>query len=247
VKPDERVHHAPDPEGREALEEEAAAGSLAPSVELEEAMREAAASLEARQAGKQGAREGAPAGGAAAEALRQELAQAREEGARLAAERDQAGDRLLRLQADFDNFRKRVLRERHEALQYGHENLVKDLLGPVDNLERAIDHARRSEGADFGSLLQGLELVQRDLLGVLARHGVEVVEADGKLFDPALHEAMAQEIDDGIPPNTVLTVFQKGYKLRDRLLRPAAVVVSKQSDGGAGTAGEKAPEEGADT
>lgn len=243
MKPDERAYDAPDAEGREALEEEAAAGALAPSAELEDAMREAAASLEARHASRQAGREGAAGGGS--EALREELARAQEEAARLTAERDQVGDRLLRLQADFDNFRKRVLRERHEALQYGHENLVKDLLGPVDNLERAIDHAGRSEGADFGSLLQGLELVQRDLLGVLARHGVEVVEADGKLFDPAVHEAMAQEIDDGVPPNTVLTVFQRGYKLRDRLLRPAAVVVSKRSDGGAGTADEKAPEEGA--
>jgi molecular chaperone GrpE len=224
-----------DLEGREALEEEAATGSLAPSAELEEALRAAEASVEAREAARHGGREGSGGGSSAeAEALRGELT-------RVQQERDQAGERLLRLQADFDNFRKRTLRERHDALQYGHENLVKDLLGPVDNLERAIDHARRSEGADFGSLLQGLELVQRDLLGVLAKHGVEVVEADGRPFDPAVHEAMAQEIDDSLPANSVLTVFQKGYKLRDRLLRPAAVVVSKRSDGGAGTDDEKAP------
>jgi molecular chaperone GrpE len=242
VKPDER-RSAADLEGREALEEEAATGSLAPSAELEEALREAAASVEAREAGRHAGREGSAA--AAEVLLRAELSRVQQEAAGLLAERDQAGERLLRLQADFDNFRKRTLRERHEALQYGHENLVKDLLGPVDNLERAIDHARRSEGADFGSLLQGLELVQRDLLGVLAKHGVEVVEADGKPFDPAVHEAMAQEIDDSLPATTVLTVFQKGYKLRDRLLRPAAVVVSKRSEGGAGTTEEKAPEEGA--
>jgi molecular chaperone GrpE len=242
VKPQGR-----DSEGREALEEEADGGSFAPSAELEEALRAAAASVEAREAQRQAGREG-PGGGSSAEleALRQDLARVQQEAQGLRGERDQGADRLLRLQADFDNFRKRTLRERHEALQYGHENLVKDLLGPVDNLERAIDHARRSEGGDFGSLLQGLELVQRDLLGVLAKHGVEVLQADGEVFDPAVHEAMAQEIDDSVPANTVLTVFQKGYKLRDRLLRPAAVVVSKRSEGGAGASEEKTPAEGED-
>jgi molecular chaperone GrpE len=139
---------------------------------------------------------------------------------------------MIRLQADFDNFRRRALKEREEAHQYGHENLVKDLLATVDNLDRAIEHAQRSDGKDFESMLQGVELVRRELLGALANHGVSEIEAVKAAFDPNVHEAMAQKEDDSVPTNTVIEVFQKGYRLRDRLLRPARVVVSKPVEGG---------------
>ena len=97
----------------------------------------------------------------------------------------------------------------------------------VDNLERAIDHARKGAGGDLENLLQGVELVQKGLLGLMARHGVTEVDAIGKPFDPAHHEAMAQTPDASVAPNTVLEVLQKGYKLRDRLLRPARVIVAR--------------------
>ena len=139
-------------------------------------------------------------------------------------------DQIVRLQADFDNFRRRALKEREEAHQYGHENLVKDLLATVDNLDRAIEHARKSDGGDFEGMLQGLELVQRELLAALANHGMSEIEAEDMAFDPNVHEAMAQREDDSVPVNTVIEVFQKGYRLRDRLLRPARVVVSKQAE-----------------
>jgi molecular chaperone GrpE len=203
------------PEGWESFAEEASEGSLSPSPELEEALREAAEAVEARETGR-------AAGGSGAEALREELEQLR--------------DRHVRLQADFENHRRRALKERQEAFQYGHENLVKDLLGTVDNLDRAIEHASHSGGGDFESMLQGVELVRRELLAALAKHGVEEIEAQGKPFDPTVHEAMAQQEDDSVPPNTVVQVFQKGYQLRDRLLRPARVVVSKRS-GGEGATG----------
>lgn len=206
-------------QGWEALEEEASEGSLAPSEELEAALREASEAVEAREGGR-GSRGADPQGGASAEEL-----------ARAQAELDQLRDRFVRLQADFENHRRRTLKEREESARYGHENLVKDLLATVDNLDRAIDHGRQSEVGDFQSMLQGVELVQRELLGALTKHGVETIDPEGEPFDPNLHEAMAQEEDDSVAPGTVVRVLQKGYKLRDRLLRPARVMVSKRSAG----------------
>jgi len=206
-------------EGEEPIEDAAEASGppgseeegprIAPSDELEAALAEAVASVESR--------EDAP-GGAAGEGASDEVAALR--------------DQMLRLQADFENLRRRTLREKEEAWRYGHENLVKELLPTVDNLERAVDHARQSEGGDVEGLLQGVELVLRELQGVFARHGVEEVEAEGKTFDPSVHEAMAQVPDDSVPANTVVQVFQRGYQLRDHLLRPARVIVSKSSEDG---------------
>ena len=139
-------------------------------------------------------------------------------------------DRLQRLQAEFENFRRRGLRERQEAFQYGHQNLVKDLLSAVDNLERAVEHSENSAGGDLQNLLQGVELVLRELLGALGMHGVRVIEAANEPFDPAVHEAMSQFTDPSVPTNTVVQVLQKGYQLRDRLLRPARVIVSRMPD-----------------
>lgn len=208
-------------EGWESLAEEADGGSLAPSDELEQALREATEAVEARSAARNRGGEPTETGsveGSAGdlEAVRGELAETR--------------DRWIRLNADFENFRRRTLKEREEAHQFGHQALAKDLLPAVDNLERAIDAARKSGVGDLESLLQGLELVQRDLESVLAKHGVTEVEALGQTFDPSMHEALAQAPDDSVPANTVVKVFQRGYRLRDRLLRPAQVVVSKAGE-----------------
>jgi len=132
----------------------------------------------------------------------------------------------------------RALSERHDLYQYGHENLVKDLLLTVDNLDRAIGHARESGGGDLETFLQGIELVQREFLGILEKHSVSEVEAFGKSFDPALHEAMAQVPDGSVAPNTVTEVLQKGYQLRERLLRPARVMVAKAPEAGKEKTGE---------
>lgn len=206
----------PGSEGWESLAEEGTVGSLAPSAELEEALREAEAAVEAREVSR-----GAPRA-VGAEALEREVAALKEEKAKLE-------DRLVRLHADFDNHRKRTLREKQEAHTYGHEQVVKDLLAVVDNLERAIEHASASSGADFEGMLQGVDLVRRELLGVLAKHGVGPIEAEGEVFDPNLHEALAQVEDEKVPAGRVARVLQKGYRLRDRLLRPARVLVSKGS------------------
>jgi len=227
-------------EGREAFEEEASAGRLAPSPELEEALREASEAVSGHS-GKGG--EGPPTRGMrVGEGVKlpsEENLELREENQALRAELETlrgAEDRLLRLSADFDNFRRRNLREREESHRYGHENLVKDLLATVDNLERAVEHARRG-GGDFESMLQGVELVRRDLHGVLAKHGVTRIEAAGEPFDPTVHEAVAQQEDGSVPTNTVVQVFQPGYRLWDRLLRPARVVVSKAPGGGSESGG----------
>ena len=227
-------------EGREAFEEEASAGKLAPSAELEEALREAAEAVESHHH--------PPAGQPPVRGMKvgegrklpsEENAELREQvealQAELAALRS-AEDRLLRLTADFDNFRRRTLREKEEAHRYGNENLVKELLGTVDNLERAVEHARRG-GGDFESMLQGVELVQRELQGVLAKVGVVRIEASGEPFDPNVHEAVAQTEDGSVPANTVVQVYQPGYRLWDRMLRPARVVVSKAPAGSSGEGG----------
>jgi molecular chaperone GrpE len=236
VSPRDRHGPEEDPEGREAFEEEASAGRLAPTPELEEALREASEAVGSPRTGVPPTRgmrvgEGVKLPSEENRELREETERLRAELDELRQEAGAAQERLLRLSADFDNFRRRNLREREEAHRYGHENLVKDLLGTVDNLERAVEHARRG-GGDFESMLQGVELVQRELQGALAKHGVSRIEASGEPFDPSVHEAMAQQEDGSVPANTVVQVYQPGYRLWDRLLRPARVVVSKLPEGG---------------
>ncbi len=214
-------------EGWEALgEEEPSGGTLAPSAELEEALREAAEAVEARE----GARH--KRGGAVIAVTREEHERVLAELEAAKAELEEQKERSLRLQADFDNHRKRTLKERQDFHQYGAEGLVRDLLGTVDNLDRAIEHAKVNEDADLQSILQGVELVQRELLGALSTHSVTRIEAEGAVFDPNLHEAMAQAESDEVPPGSVLQVLQQGYQLRDRLLRPARVVVSRKPEAG---------------
>jgi molecular chaperone GrpE len=180
-------------------------------------MREAERAHDARAAERNARKSG---GSAAVEELEAALVAAQGEIAELK-------DRHLRLAADFENSRRRGIKDREEASLFGHQNVVKDLLASVDNLERAIDHAHQGgEGSQEG-LLEGVELVLREIQSVLARHGVVPIEAQGQPFDPALHEAMAQVPDGSVPANTVVQVFQPGYQLRGRLLRPARVVVSK--------------------
>lgn len=210
-------------EGWESFAEDAEGGALAPSAELEAALREATEAVEARHA----PREARP--DANETLLHAFRAKSEELGRELEAARAEAAanqERFIRVTADFDNLRRRQLRDRQETLQYGHENLVKDLLGTVDNLERALDHAKGSEARDLASLLQGVELAQRELLSVLVKHGVEVIEAEGATFDPNVHEAIAQVEEESVPAGSVARVYQKGYRLRDRLLRPARVVVA---------------------
>ena len=217
-------------EGWEALaSEEPSEGTLAPSAELEEALREAAEAVSSREPQRHPKASG---GGAVLAVPREEHERVLAELEEVKKELAETRERVLRLQADFDNHRKRTLKEREEAHRYGHERLVRDLLGSLDDLERAIQHTRSGEGSDLQSLLEGVELVQRGLLGALTAHAVKRIDALGQPFDPNVHEAMAQQESNEVPPGTVLQVFQDGYQLHDRLLRPARVVVSRKPEGG---------------
>jgi molecular chaperone GrpE len=144
-----------------------------------------------------------------------------DEVAALADERDAALDGWKRTAADFDNFRKRALREREEYVTFANERLVAELLPILDDLERALQAAAEHEES---RLEEGVELVHRELAALLARHGVKEIETSGK-FDPHVHEALLaqpSEADEG----SVLDVIQKGYTLGERVVRPARVVVA---------------------
>jgi molecular chaperone GrpE len=147
-----------------------------------------------------------------------------------AAELAELKDRYLRLGADFDNFRRRTLKERQDLLNYANENLVKELLGIVDNLERAVEHGRKEEQrAEGDNLLQGIELTYRSLQQLLTRHGVTEIQALDQGFDPQIHEAVRRVSKPGKSAGTVVEVYQKGYMLKDKLLRPAMVAVAEES------------------
>ncbi|AMV70785.1 nucleotide exchange factor GrpE [Desulfuromonas carbonis] len=135
-------------------------------------------------------------------------------------------DLYLRTRADLDNYRKRAQREKEDLGRFANENLLRELLPVVDNLERAVAHARES-GTGDGSLLEGVEMTLGQLRKVFERSGVTAVEAVGKPFDPSCHEAMGQLESDELPPGSVIQELQKGYLLNQRLLRPAMVMVSK--------------------
>ena len=132
-------------------------------------------------------------------------------------------ERLLRSAAEFDNFKKRALKEKEDTQKFGSERLLKDFLPVMDNLERALDHA---EQHDLKQVIEGVRLVQKLFESTLAKHGVTGFSAVGKPFDPSLHEALMQQESDQ-PPNTVVSEMARGYKLHERLVRPAAVVVAK--------------------
>jgi molecular chaperone GrpE len=148
----------------------------------------------------------------------------------LAAERDELKDRLLRVMAETENYKKRTEREKSEQLKRANEGLLKDLLPVLDNLERALEHAIEDAGPGE-AMAKGLELTYQELWKVLERHGVERVEALGQPFDPEVHEAMMQQEDPDHEPGTVIGEMQRGYLLAGRLLRPAMVVVSKPPAG----------------
>jgi molecular chaperone GrpE len=134
-----------------------------------------------------------------------------------------ADDRLLRLAADFDNYKKRAAREREEYVVLANERLLKELLPVLDDLERALNAAEDHEEAQ---LEEGVRLVHRSLASLLARNGVEEIATDGK-FDPHVHEALLAQPAEDREQGDVLDVIQKGYKLGDRVVRPARVIVAE--------------------
>lgn len=152
-------------------------------------------------------------------------APATESAADPAAEAEKYRDLALRTAADFDNFRKRAAREKEDAIRYANNSLLGDLLPLIDNFELGLDAAKSAPGAD--AILQGLGMVARQFRDFLSSAGVEEVPTEGAEFDPNLMEAVGHEHDAKVPEGHVLRQTRRGYKLRDRLLRPASVFVSK--------------------
>jgi molecular chaperone GrpE len=142
-----------------------------------------------------------------------------------AAEAEKYRDLALRTAADFDNFRKRAAREKEDSIRYANTSLLGDLLPLIDNFELGLESAKSAPGAD--AILHGLGMVARQFRDFLASAGVEEIKTDGAEFDANTMEAVSQEPDAKIPEGHVLRQTRRGYKLRDRLLRPASVVVSK--------------------
>lgn len=139
-------------------------------------------------------------------------------------------DQVLRLAAEFENFKKRIERERETLIKYAGESILRELLATVDNLDRALEQGDADSGdaqKKLDALLEGVELTQKGLLATLEKFEVVPIESAGKEFDPNEHEAMTMEASDTVPVNHVLQEFVKGYRFRDRLLRPAKVVVSQ--------------------
>jgi molecular chaperone GrpE len=136
-------------------------------------------------------------------------------------------DKLLRLQADFDNTRKRLEKEKQEFLNFANEGIILELLNILDDLERTIEQAEVGH-EDLSGFLKGVEMILAHLYEMLKEYGVKPIEAQGKLFDPHLHEALMQVENKDLPEHTVVEELQKGYLLNDRVIRTAKVKVSKK-------------------
>ena len=138
-------------------------------------------------------------------------------------------DRLLRVSAEFENYKKRTSREMEEFRKFSNQSLLKEMLSVVDNLELAMNSTNSQQAIDKG-LLQGLEMTHCEILKVFERFKVMPIEAKGHVFDPTYHEAVMQEQTDEFDENTVINELQKGYLIHDRLLRPSMVVVAKAGE-----------------
>ena len=153
-----------------------------------------------------------------------ELDSSQEELNKLAAENEDLRNRLLRAQAEFDNFRKRTLKEKESDRKYKAQDIANDLLPVVDSFDRALQTEVDEAAKSFA---EGMEMVYRQLQDALEKHGIEKIETVGKEFDPNLHHAVMQISDSEQPANTVVEELQKGYALKDRVIRPAMVKVNQ--------------------
>ena len=147
-------------------------------------------------------------------------------------------DQLVRLAADFENFKKRTRREKEDIRKFANETLLKDILPALDNLNRALAHVEDRANP----LVQGIEMVAKQFIDILGGYGVTPVDSKGKPFDPAIHDAMGQTPSEECEPGCIADEFEKGYMIHGRLLRPAKVIVAT-----APIAPETAPEENSDS
>jgi molecular chaperone GrpE len=145
-----------------------------------------------------------------------------------ASKADENWERLLRTTADLDNFKKRAARERDEAIKFANESLLKKLVPVLDNFDMALAAATQNQSGTAQSLQTGVSMIYQQLRNVLVESGLEEIDAAGKTFDPNWHEALSQQETNEVPEGQVLQQLRKGYKLRDRLIRPASVVVARK-------------------
>ncbi len=168
--------------------------------------------------------DGAEAEKAAASAVMDDLDALRNRAEQAERDRDELRDLAKRTRADFENYQKRMQRDLAQERRYAHGPLAADLLPVLDNLDRATAAAKQA--GETGPLVQGVAMVQAQVLDVLRRYGITPIEAQGQPFDPNLHQAVMQQPSNTVPPGTVLQVLEQGYRIHDRVLRPARVVVS---------------------
>ena len=134
----------------------------------------------------------------------------------------------MRAQAELENYKRRTTKEHADSLKYALAPLVKEIAAVLDNLERAAEHARQNQGEPANALLDGIEMVIKQMVEAFARCGVSRIEAEGQPFDPNLHEALTVVESDDHPENQVVAVLQSGYLLHERVVRPARVSVAKK-------------------
>ena len=144
-----------------------------------------------------------------------------------AAKADEHWDRLLRTTADFDNFKKRAAREKQDAMRFANENLIQKLVPVLDSFDMAVAALQNRKADTVQSVQTGITMVYQQLKSALTETGLEEVDATGRRFDPNLHEAISQQETSEVPEGQVVQQVRKGYKLRERLLRPASVIVAK--------------------
>ena len=140
----------------------------------------------------------------------------------------EAQDKYMRLYAEFENYKKRVNKDKEELVKYGNETLIYELLPVIDNLEMALQHA--SEDESSSGLVQGVEMTLKELMKALEKFGLSPIAAAGELFDPSVHHAMSQVVRDDVDEEIVVEEFRKGYLLKEKVLRPSLVAVSKRPD-----------------
>jgi molecular chaperone GrpE len=165
-----------------------------------------------------------PENGADEMSIEDQLAAAREEIVSLVAERDAEKDRALRMAAEAENTRRRLERDKADAVQYAAAGFARDMLSVADNMARALEALPTDES--FQNLRNGLEATQRELVSIFERHGIKRVAATGLPLDPNCHQAMV-EVESDAEPGTIVSELQAGWMLKDRLLRPALVTVAK--------------------
>jgi len=235
---DKNKQPGPEPACEEAKSQpEAQAGEesvpeLEPSPELQSALEEAIKSCEKLEQKKK-QKEDEPARPSEEELkLKMEIIELKHKARGLEAELEkkvkeirQNYEQGMAIKNQFEAYKNRIMKEKAEAFNYGHEPLLKELLPVVDNFERAIEHAQKSEA--FAPLKEGVELILRQLLQLLEKFGVKPIKALNEVFNPSFHEAMSQIISAEHPDNTVVAEHSKGYLLKDRLLRPSRVTISR--------------------